>query len=105
MRYIMAIAVLAPATAQAQSTTCTQIGNVTNCQHQQQGLPDYLGAMGRAAASVPSYEDSRLQRAQADALEARARVDQDRLSCRRKAMKAIDAGEYEKAKALAALCP
>lgn len=108
MRYLAAISLLAASgVAHAQgSTTCSTIGNVTNCQHQQPSqVPDYLGAMRAAQASVPSYEDSRLKRAQADALEARARSEQESISCRKKAMKAIDAGEYEKAKALASLCP
>ena len=88
----------------AQTTTCSTIGNVTNCQHQPQTGPlDYGKMLG--VPPTESYESQQLKRAQAAALEIRTRSEQERLSCRKKAMKAIDAGEYEKAKALAALCP
>lgn len=104
MRYIVAIvAFLGASGVYAQnSTTCTTLGNVTNCQHQPgMAAPlDYGKALG-----VESYETQRLKRAQADALELQSRAEQERLACRKKALKAIDAGEYEKAKALATLCP
>lgn len=102
----LAVALLAPASALAQGgATCSTIGNVTNCQHQPSAVLDYGGIMAQAARSVPNLEDDRLSRAQAEALETQSRAEQERINCKRKAMKAIDAGEYEKAKALAGLCP
>lgn len=110
MRYLVAVLALTiGGAAHAQSsTTCSTIGNVTNCQHQPgAGVTplDYGAMLRQGQALVPDYESERLSSAQSNLMEAKARTEQERLSCRRKAMKAIDAGEYEKAKALASLCP
>jgi hypothetical protein len=97
-----------PATGMAQSTsTCTRIGNVTNCQHQPNSAAplDYGAALQRGQHLVPDYQEQQARQQQIDAARAANRDAAERLSCRKKAMAAIDAGEYEKAKALADLCP
>jgi len=97
-----------PSAAAAQSsTTCVTDGNVTNCERQPgKATPlDYSAQLEAGRRLVPDYAESQMRRAQIEALRAGNRESQERLACRKKAMAAIDAGEYEKAKALAALCP
>ena len=109
MRYLVAFMVLViPAAGMAQSTsTCTQIGNVTNCQHQSNGTAplDYGAILQRGQDLVPDYQAEEIQRQRLNALRSSNRDTEDRQLCRKKAMAAVDAGEYEKAKALAAICP
>lgn len=107
MRRFIALAALAlTSSAYAQSATqCATIGNVTNCQHQPATANPYNYSSALGVAHPENFETQRLKRAEADAIETRTRAEQERLACRKKAMKAIDAGEYDKAKALAALCP
>lgn len=71
MKLVLVIALLAfPVSAHAQSsTTCSTIGNVTNCQHQGSAAPyDYGAIMRRGASIVPNYQDQELKRQQVEAL-------------------------------------
>lgn len=72
MKRILAVAVLAfPFGAHAQSsTTCSIVGNVTNCQHQGGSAAplDYGAILRQGASIVPNYQEQELKRQQIEAL-------------------------------------